>query len=520
MTDEEAGHPVITLAHEALITHWPRLAEWVARHRAILRSRQRLEENTRQWTESGHARKLLLAEGRLAEAEEVERSGLFQITVDETALIDASRRQARKRMRFFQGAAVVFAVLALGATAGGIFAAQQKREADRQRNTAVQAQADERRQRELVQQREAEQRRLLHDASMADYAVAVQTIDKDDRWREGVAHLAHALDWEPDSAFAAERRYATIAVRAPRKAHILRAMLSDEEYLRSASFSPDGDRIVTVNDKETARVLDAATGKPLGETMRHEASVKGPAFSPDGTRKVTTSDGKTAQVWDAATGKPLGEPMDHEFDVQSANFSPDGTRIVTAIGSGDVSSVGASGERGRDGSARVWDAATGKPLGDPIRHKGAVESASFSPDGGKIVTASVDQVRVWDAATGEPLGESMRHANEVSGATFSPDSQKIVTVGDDNSARIWDAATGKAIGEPMRHEDRVWSAQFSPDGTRIVTASDDKTARAWDTSTGKEVGEPMRHEDRVRSAQFSPDGTRIVTASDDKTAQV
>ena len=40
--------------------------------------------------------------------------------------------------------------------------------------------------------------------------------------------------------------------------------------VNSASFSPDGTRIVTACEDNTARVWDAATGKPLGESMRQE----------------------------------------------------------------------------------------------------------------------------------------------------------------------------------------------------------------------------------------------------------
>jgi len=91
-------------------------------------------------------------------------------------------------------------------------------------------------------------------------------------------------------------------------------------------------------------------------------------------------------------------------------------------------------------------------------------------------------VRIWDAATGQPIGEPLKgHDGAVWSAAFSPDGKRIVTTSADKTARVWDAATGQPIGEPLKgHEDAVNSAAFSPDGKRIVTASDDKTARVWD----------------------------------------
>jgi WD40 repeat protein len=106
-------------------------------------------------------------------------------------------------------------------------------------------------------------------------------------------------------------------------------------------------------------------------------------------------------------------------------------------------------------------------------------------------------------------------------AAFSPDGRRIVTASLDNTARLWDAGTGKPIGEPLTgHMGRVNTAAFSPDGRRIVTASDDSTARLWDASTGKPIGELAGHTDSVFSAAFSPDGRRIVTASADNTARL
>ena len=47
------------------------------------------------------------------------------------------------------------------------------------------------------------------------------------------------------------------------------------------------------------------------------------AFSPDGKRIVTASEDKTARVWDAASGKPIGEPLKgHEGAVYERGVQP------------------------------------------------------------------------------------------------------------------------------------------------------------------------------------------------------
>ena len=46
------------------------------------------------------------------------------------------------------------------------------------------------------------------------------------------------------------------------------------------------------------------------------------------------------------------------------------------------------GDSLRDGTARVWDAATGKALSEPMKHGNSVDSAQFSADGQRVVTAS------------------------------------------------------------------------------------------------------------------------------------
>ena len=66
--------------------------------------------------------------------------------------------------------------------------------------------------------------------------------------------------------------------------------------------------------------------------------------------------------------------------------------------------------------------------------------------------------RVWDAATSKAIGEPMKHEEGVSSAQFSSDGQRVVTASAYSTARVWDAATGKAIGKPMKHEGGLFRA--------------------------------------------------------------
>jgi WD40 repeat protein len=237
-------------------------------------------------------------------------------------------------------------------------------------------------------------------------------------------------------------------------------------------------------------------------TFNQKTAVKSAAFSPNGTRVVTTSVDGIAQLWNAITGKPLGEPLMDNANANSVQFSSDGSRLVTS----------------GDNSAQLWDAINGKPLGEAMTHQGAVQSAQFSPDNRRVLTISDKSTQLWDAMTGKPLSEVMLHQATIHSAQFSPDGTKLLTASD-KSARLWEAMTGKPLGEAMLHQAAVHSAQFSPNGTRVLTTSD-KCARQWEANTGKPLGEAMTHQGAVWSAQFSPNGARIVTASDDKSARV
>jgi WD40 repeat protein len=358
---------------------------------------------------------------------------------------------------------------------------------------------------ELVQRdkRRAEEqlKRSRQELSRTEFLFARHLLDLKD-YPKAYARLSKSLADDPGNCAAATLGLEEIRVKMNRGA--LR-QYHCEGAVRSAVFSPDGVRVLTASGN-TARLWDAASGRPLAEPLCHDETVVSAVFSPDGSRVLTASWDKTARLWDAASGRPSVEPLRHEGWVNSAVFSPDGARILTAS---------------NDNTARLWDATSGRPLAEPLRHAGWVLSAVFSPDSSRILTASNDKTaRLWHAASGHPSAEPLRHEGWVNSAVFSSDGSRILTASDDKTARLWHAASGRPLAEPLRHEGRVSSAVFSPDGSRILTASDDKTARLWDAASGRPLAEPLRHENLVSSAVFSPDGAWILTASGDNTTQL
>src|SRR5262249_1217420 len=97
-----------------------------------------------------------------------------------------------------------------------------------------------------------------------------------------------------------------------------------------------------------------------------------------------------------------------------------------------------------------------------------------------VLTGSGDNTaRLWDARTGKPLGEPMQHENGVWGVAFSPDGATALTGSQDGTARLWDARSGKPFRKLMKHDGDVSSVAVSPDGATALTGRSDITARLW-----------------------------------------
>ena len=235
-------------------------------------------------------------------------------------------------------------------------------------------------------------------------------------------------------------------------------------------------------------------------THRHDDYVAGAVFNHQNTRILSWSFDHSLRLWDAATGRSLGEPMRHEDKVWGAVFSHDDSRILSWS---------------FDGTLRLWDT-LGRPLGPPMRHEDKVWGAVFSGDDAKALSWSFDHtLRLWDTATGQLLGSPMAHGNTVVGAVFGREDSRILSWSKDGTLTIWDGSDSDALGATFFHGDWVLGAAFNHDESLVLSWGKNGSLRLWDRVRGKAHAPEMRHDAWVQGAGFSPDNRRVLSWSDD-----
>jgi WD40 repeat protein len=170
-----------------------------------------------------------------------------------------------------------------------------------------------------------------------------------------------------------------------------------------------------------------------------------------------------------------------------------------------------------DGTARIWDAATGTAMRVLAMGGGKVLGARYSVDGRLITTGSEDgTVRIWDAASGRVVISFSGHTRWVMTTDESTDGTRMITASFDKTARIWNAATGEELVVLQGHEGAVVTALFSPDGRHAATASRDETIRIWDADTGLELVTIENVPGIAREdLRFSEDGRHVLVAAAD-----
>jgi WD40 repeat protein len=233
--------------------------------------------------------------------------------------------------------------------------------------------------------------------------------------------------------------------------------------------------------------------------------------SPDGSRIATAGADGSARVYDAESGKELlvvrGRHCAGQGNcaVNRVVFSPDGTKIATT---------------GADATVRIMAADTGREL-RVLRAHGPVGSGTYSvewsADGKRLLSFGKSGGRVWDVASGRSLVRTADSPGPGVSAAWSPDGTQILTEGGAGPL-VWDAATGRmvrtvAAGAPIEN------IAFSRDGTRLAltTVDPSMSTRVWDWPGDVEL---LKFADGAKRATFSPDGKLLAGVRSEPTPYV
>src|SRR5205085_1096255 len=115
-----------------------------------------------------------------------------------------------------------------------------------------------------------------------------------------------------------------------------------------------------------------------------------------------------------------------------------------------------------------------------LRHSYWVMSVAYSPDGTKLVSGSQDgTARVWDTATGQLAHELAGHSLMIQGVAWSPDGKWLASIAGDRSLRLWYAADGKVLSSAQPHTGNLFAVAFHPDSRTVAVGGggQDNTVR-------------------------------------------
>lgn len=215
--------------------------------------------------------------------------------------------------------------------------------------------------------------------------------------------------------------------------------------------------------------------------------------------------------------------MRHGDEVYGVAWSPDGGRLATAS---------------KDGTVKIWDLANGRQLRAYRGSPELVLAVDWSRDGKLIASTAGKEIHLWDPETGKLKTTLKGHDEAVHSVAFRPDGQTLVsssashgsTGGDtEPSVRIWDVAKGEQVMELVgelgkkRPRSKFLSVAYSPNGKLIASVTDDGKLHVWapEREAGKRhlLGTEAHGSQSVYSVAFGKDTSTIFTAGGDDRAR-
>jgi WD40 repeat protein len=472
-----ADRDQLQIAHEALLTAWPRLRSWIDADRTGLRMHRQITEAAQVWQESGRDPHTLLRGGRLAATEEWHSDERLNDLEREflAASIEYEQAARRRTKRIRQLVAALTALVLVSMGSLSILAFHQRAVANVERDLAVSRQV----------------------ATVAD-----QLRETDPALAMQLALAAYRTAPTPEARSSLLGAYVTPPVtRVLGSAGVAQAVAVNRD--RTAMAAAGADKAIRL-----WRLGVAATRGPV--LHGHTDTIFALAFSPDGTVLASGSGDRTVRLWRVADWAPLGTLTDATHTVYSLAFSPDGQTL--AAGSADK-------------TVRLWRVSDWTPIGPSLAFDGFVQSVAFSPDGTVLAAGSADKtVRLWRVGDWTPLGAPLTGPTKtVFSVAFSPDGQTLAAGSADKTVWRWslaDPARPAVIGTPLAVANGwVNAVAFDPAGQSLAAASSDGHIWLWNTTTWL-VTSSLPHPAPVTNLAYLGDSRTLVSSAADGTARL
>lgn len=264
----------------------------------------------------------------------------------------------------------------------------------------------------------------------------------------------------------------------------------------------DEGRLLTAGISNRVGEWDLAGGGVVRVFEGHTTSVTlGVAFSPDGQWVVSGGAEGSIRLWERSSARPVRTFEGHGAGTMTVAFSPDGRRLLSTRGAPRP-------------TAQWWDTETGQVVGEFAWDVGWPTAAVLSGDGTRLATGAQDpRVRIWRVDTGALERTLVSRGAWIQSLAFSRGGELVAAGGSSFSpvVTVWDAATGMVRHEFTVEAGSVTALDFSPDGSALLVGWEDGYLRIVDMGTGRIRREYALATGFLNAAVFSPDGAFILT---------
>jgi len=247
----------------------------------------------------------------------------------------------------------------------------------------------------------------------------LDTLDDDNKdWGWGIQFAAYSPD---GNYLAIAHDGGNIKIWDTRNGQCIKTLDKHNKTVNSVLFSNDGSCFVSASSDHTVVLWDTESFNPIN-VFPFPEQINFAIFSPDDKFIATASHDGTVYILDIETNDYI--PLEgHTSYVKGVCFSPDGKRLASAS---------------RDGSIRIWDTENGSCVLTKVFGTEGCSSVEYSKDGKYLLITYGKTVKVLDATSGTCIQTFHGHLFSVNTATFSPDGKRIVSASWDNNVIIWD----------------------------------------------------------------------------------